>query len=304
MLNIENSFFIQHWEFVIIFVSIAYFVIRLRGDQKRPDVKRPVNDDETIENDATDADKSVDSDGFFPSLEDVDHVPYKGASVTLKGGVNEFFDMSNDRRSVRMFSNKPVDIDIVKKCILAAGTSPSGAHTEPWTFCLVQRWIVERLRKSLVVIKTRFSLDIKTQIREIVEAEEYTNYKQRMSKQWTTDLRPLRTNHIKEYLTEAPYTILVFKQTFGVKPNGERKTHYYNELSCAVSVGILLCAIQSAGLSSLTTTPLNCGPALRSLLNRPNNEKLVMLLPVGYPSDDCEIPNLKRKALEEIMEVY
>lgn len=139
MLNIENSFFIQHWEFVIIFVSIAYFVIRLRGDQKRPDAKRPVNDDETIENDATDADKSVDSDGFFPSLEDVDHVPYKGASVTLKGGVNEFYDMSNDRRSVRMFSNKPVDIDIVKKCILAAGTSPSGAHTEPWTFCLVQR---------------------------------------------------------------------------------------------------------------------------------------------------------------------
>lgn len=145
---------------------------------------------------------------------------------------------------------------------------------------------------------------MKMSIREIIEAEEYTNYKQRMSKQWTTDLKPLKTNHIKEYLTEAPYIILVFKQTFSFKSNGEKKTHYYNEVSCAISVGILLCALQSAGLSSLTTTPLNCGPALRLLLNRPTNEKLMVLLPVGYPADDCEIPNLTRKSLDEIMEIY
>jgi iodotyrosine deiodinase len=145
---------------------------------------------------------------------------------------------------------------------------------------------------------------MKLQIREIIEAEEYTNYAQRMSRQWTTDLKPLRTNHIKEYLTEAPYLILVFKQTYGFKPNGDKKTHYYNEISCAISVGILLSALQAAGLSSLTTTPLNCGPALRSLLNRPQNEKLMVVLPVGFPSDDCEVPNLQRKPLEEIMEIY
>lgn len=145
---------------------------------------------------------------------------------------------------------------------------------------------------------------MKSQIREIIEAEEFTNYQQRMSKQWTADLRPLRTNHIKEYLTEAPYTILVFKQTHGFKADGERKTHYYNEISCAISVGILLCALQSAGLSSLTTTPLNCGPALRNLTNRPPNEKLLVLLPVGYPAENCEIPTLKRKPLEEIMEFF
>lgn len=145
---------------------------------------------------------------------------------------------------------------------------------------------------------------MKTRIREIVEAEEYTNYKQRMSKQWTTDLRPLRTNHIKEYLTEAPFTILAFKQTYGVKADGGRKTHYYNEISCAISVGILLCALQSAGLSSLTTTPLNCGPALRNLLNRPPNEKLMVVLPVGYPTEDCEVPSLQRKTLDQIMEIY
>lgn len=145
---------------------------------------------------------------------------------------------------------------------------------------------------------------MKVNIREIIEAEEYTNYKQRMSKQWTTDLKPLKTNHIKEYITEAPYIILVFKQTFSLKSNGLKKTNYYNEVSCAISVGILLCALQSAGLSSLTTTPLNCGPALRLLLNRPTNEKLMVLLPVGYPADDCQIPNLKRKALDQIMEIY
>lgn len=145
---------------------------------------------------------------------------------------------------------------------------------------------------------------MKKQIREIIEAEEYTNYQQRMSKQWTTDLLPLRTTYIKEYLTEAPYIILVFKQTFGMRADGQRKTHYYNEISCSISVGIFLCALQAAGLSSLTTTPLNCGPALRALLNRPSNEKLLVLLPVGYPSDDCEVPNLKRKKLEEILQVY
>jgi iodotyrosine deiodinase len=159
---------------------------------------------------------------------------------------------------------------------------------------------------QILLIRTMYlrSDEIKQQIREIVETEEYTNYMQRMSKQWTADLKPLGTTHIKEYLTEAPYIILIFKQTYGMRTDGKRKTHYYNEISCAIAVGILLCALQSAGLSSLTTTPLNCGPALRSLLNRPQNEKLLVLLPVGYPAHDCEIPNLKRKPIEEIMEVY
>lgn len=125
-----------------------------------------------------------------------------------------------------------------------------------------------------------------------------------MSKQWTRDLEPLRTTHVKEYLTEAPYIILVFKQVYGIRTDGKRRTHYYNEISVAISVGILLCALQAAGLSSLTTTPLNCGPALRTLLKRPVNEKLLVLLPVGYPADDCVVPSLKRKDVEEIMEVY
>lgn len=140
MLDFENSFFIQHWEVVLVFISIAYFVLRLRDTRKGVDtVTRQVNDDETIANDAQDGDTDADNDNFSPSLENVEHVPFKGASVVLKGGAQEFLDMAMDRRSIRMFSNKPVDIEIVKKCIQAAGTAPSGAHTEPWTFCLVKR---------------------------------------------------------------------------------------------------------------------------------------------------------------------
>lgn len=90
----------------------------------------------------------------------------------------------------------------------------------------------------------------------------------------------------------------------GSREDGKRKTHYYNEISVAISVGILLTALQAAGLSSLTTTPLNCGPALRALLNRPQNEKLMVLLPVGNAHESCEVPDLNRKPLDQVLEIY
>lgn len=137
MLDIEKSFFIQHWEFLVIFISIVYFASRLRDNRKVSDVTRQVNDDETIAND--EKGEEIDTDDLTPSLENVDHIPFKGATETLKGGVQEFYNMASDRRSIRKFSRKPVEIEIVKKCIHSAGTAPSGAHTEPWTFCLVAR---------------------------------------------------------------------------------------------------------------------------------------------------------------------
>ncbi|XP_058125200.1 iodotyrosine deiodinase [Anopheles ziemanni] len=223
----------------------------------------------------------------LPALEEKPHVPYVGATVTLEKdpleAANRFYEILNDRRSVRQFSRRPVDTAIVERCIQAAGTGPSGAHTEPWTFCLVS------------------DSSVKQSIREIIEAEELINYTQRMAKQWVTDLRPIRTNHIKEYLTEAPHLILIFKQTYGYKTDGGKKQHYYNEISTSIATGILLCALQSAGLSSLVTTPLNCGPALRNLLERPPNEKLLVLLPVGYAAEDCTVPDLHRKPKEEII---
>lgn len=139
MLNIENSFFLQHWEILVIVISIAFFALRLR-DRRRIESNTAtlqVNDDETIAND--EKSDEIDTDDLTPSLEDVGHVPFGGATVVLKGGVREFYNMAKDRRSIRKFSRKTVDIEVVKKCIHAAGTAPSGAHTEPWTFCLVKR---------------------------------------------------------------------------------------------------------------------------------------------------------------------
>ena len=137
MLDIEKSFFVQYWQFLLIFISIGYFTLRLRDSQKGSTKTRQVNDDETIANDEK-SDEIV-SDDFTPALENIEHIPFKGAAVMLKGGIQEFYNMANDRRSIRKFSKKHVNIEIVKKCIHAAGTAPSGAHTEPWTFCLVKR---------------------------------------------------------------------------------------------------------------------------------------------------------------------
>merc|ERR1719362_2578693 len=131
---------------------------------------------------------------------------------------------------------------------------------------------------------------MKEEIRNIIEQEEMVNYEKRMGDKWTTDLAPLRTNWEKPYLTTAPVLILLFKQVFGWTENGKRKNHYYNEISCSISAGILLAAVHNAGLVTLTSTPLNCGPRLRTLLGRPANEKLLMLLPIGYPADDATVP--------------
>ncbi|KAB7502768.1 hypothetical protein Anas_01597 [Armadillidium nasatum] len=123
------------------------------------------------------------------------------------------------------------------------------------------------------------------------------------SNQWTLDLKGLRTNWEKEYLTEAPWLILVFRQAYFPLEDGKRRNHYYNEISTAIATGLLLAAVQNAGLVALTSTPMNCGPALRNLLGRGQHEKLMTLLPVGYPRKDATVPDFGRKPLEEIMVV-
>lgn len=195
----------------------------------------------------------------------------------------EFYHLMNRRRSVRHISDRSVPLDVIRNIILTGGTSPSGAHTQPWTFVVVG------------------DADVKRSIRRIVEAEEEINYKQRMGDTWVNDLKPIGTDWMKEYLSEAPWLILVFKQVYGVAADGTKLTHYYNEISVAIATGFLLAAIQVAGLVTVTTTPLNCGPALRALLDRPVNEKLLLLLPVGYPRDDATVPDLHRKPIDDIM---
>ncbi|XP_018424533.1 PREDICTED: iodotyrosine deiodinase 1 isoform X1 [Nanorana parkeri] len=221
--------------------------------------------------------------------EDVSHVHFSPLNYDEQDMVKrskQFYEMLNQRRSVRLISNEPVPREVIDNIIRAAGTSPSGAHTEPWTFVLVQ------------------DPEVKHKIREIIEEEEEINYRKRMGDKWVHDLKRLRKNWIKEYLDTAPYLILIFKQIYGILSGDRKKTHYYNEISVSIACGILLAAIQNAGLVTVTTTPLNCGPRLRVLLERPINEKLLMLLPVGYPSKGATVPDLKRKPLEDIMVVF
>ncbi|XP_045479893.1 iodotyrosine deiodinase 1 [Harmonia axyridis] len=278
----------KYWEYLAAAISL-YFVIHFvypRFQKKKSATERSRENDVSNDN-YSDVEED---DGVAPALpEDLEHVPLKfdilSTDVMIKNS-RDFYEKMNRRRTIRTFSSKSFPKEVIYNIIKTAGTAPSGAHTEPWTFVVVE------------------SMDIKREIREIIETEEETNYKKRMGKKWTTDLKPLRTNWIKEYLTEAPYLILVFKQSYGLKPDGTKKNHYYNEQSLSIAVGFLLAAIHNAGLFSLTSTPLNCGPAIRLLLNRPSSEKLAFLLPVGYPSEGCLVPDLHRKPLYEIMIEY
>ncbi|XP_042359931.1 iodotyrosine deiodinase 1 isoform X1 [Plectropomus leopardus] len=218
--------------------------------------------------------------------EDLLHVPYsppRYSEETMLQRSKDLYTLMNQRRTVRFISPEPVPREVIDNVIRTAGTAPSGAHTEPWTFVVVS------------------DAETKHKIRLIVEEEEEVNYRQRMGDKWVHDLAKLKTNWIKEYLDVAPYLVLIFKQTYGILPNGKKRTHYYNEISVSISSGILLAALQNVGLVTVTSTPLNCGPQLRLLLKRPANEKLLMLLPVGYPASDATVPDLKRKRLDDIM---
>lgn len=219
---------------------------------------------------------------------DTPHIPYTIQRLSKAEAIRrsrEYYETLSKRRSVRFFSKENVPLEIIENVIRTAGTAPSGAHSEPWTF---------------VVVKTP---QLKSQIREIVEQEEYLNYDRRMGDKWVKDLKFVATTHEKPYLEEAPYIILVMKQQYRIGEDGTKFLHYYYEISTAIATGFLLSAIHMAGLVTVTTTPLNAGVALRELLERPANEKVMLLLPVGYPQESATVPDVKRKSLEHIMVV-
>jgi len=246
---------------------------------------------ESPDEEEAEGDMYADDDGQNPELLsalpwDLEHVPLEFKRLPVEDTIQrslEFYNFMNARRTVRFFSTDPVPADVIRNIVRAAGTAPSGAHTEPWTYVVIS------------------DPEVKKKVREIIEEEEHINYTKRMGDQWTTDLKPLRTDWVKEYLTDAPYLILVFKQLYSFKEDGTKRMHYYSEMSVSLATGVLLAAIHYAGLVSLTSTPLNCGPALRKLIGRPTYEKLTMLLPVGYPAPDATVPDLKRKPLEDIL---
>lgn len=186
------------------------------------------------------------------------------------------------RRSVRAFSTEPVLYELVANAVAAAGTAPSGAHQQPWTFVVVE------------------DPDIKRKIREAAEEEERRSYESRMPDEWLEALRPLGTDWRKAHIEDAPYIVVVFEQTYGRRADGSKVKHYYVKESVGISVGLLLASLHDAGLATLTHTPSPMG-FLREILERPDNERPYVVIPVGYPADDCTVPDLERKSLDEIL---
>ncbi len=198
---------------------------------------------------------------------------------------NEFYHCMDQRRSVRDFSSRQVPREVIENILLTASTAPSGANKQPWTFCVVS------------------NPDMKSKIRMEAEKEEKESYDSRMSEEWLADIRPLQTDWQKPFLETAPYLIIVFKKVYDLALGDSKKTNYYVNESVGIACGLLLAAIHHAGLVALTHTPSPMN-FLTKILNRPENERPFLLIPVGYADEEAYVPKLKRKKLEEVVEWY
>jgi len=193
----------------------------------------------------------------------------------------EFFTWMNKRRTVRDFSPKEVPLEVIDNLIRTASTAPSGAHKQPWTFCVVR------------------DPSIKSEIRKAAEKEEYESYTGRMSEEWLEELKPLQTDWQKPFLETAPFLIVVFKQVYERLPDGGKRNNYYVNESVGLACGFLLAAIHHAGLVALTHTPSPMN-FLTTILQRPENERPFLLIPVGYPHPDTYVPQIERKSLDKV----
>lgn len=186
------------------------------------------------------------------------------------------------RRSVRQFSDKPVPFEVIQEVVRTAGTAPSGAHKQPWTFCVVG------------------NAELKRRIREAAEEEERINYGGRMSQEWLDDLKPFGTDHNKPFLELAPWLVVVFKRAYELEADGSKHQNYYVQESVGIATGMLLAAAHNAGLATLTHTPSPMN-FLAELLGRPPNERAYLLIPMGFPTPDCRVPSLLRKPLDQVL---
>ncbi|MEY2923995.1 MAG: hypothetical protein RLZZ337_535 [Bacteroidota bacterium] len=198
---------------------------------------------------------------------------------------SEHFEMMDTRRSIRDISDKAIPYEVIENIVRTASTAPSGAHKQPWTFCVVH------------------NPELKQKIREAAEKEEYENYHGRMTDEWLKDLEVFGTDWHKEFITKAPYLIVVFKKSYDILEDGTTAKNYYVNESVGIACGFLLQAIHQAGLVSLTHTPSPMN-FLAELLERPKNEKAFLLIPVGYAAEGATVPNIKRKSISEVLVKY
>lgn len=198
----------------------------------------------------------------------------------------QFLAQISKRRTVRDFSTEPVPFELIENAVATAARAPSGANQQPWTFVVVG------------------DADLKRRIREAAEAEERESYAHRMSQEWLDALSHLGTDWHKPHLEDAPYLIVVFRQSYGLTTDEAgapvKVKHYYSEESVGIAVGFLLAALHLSGLATLTHTPSPMG-FLSELLERPSNERPFVLIPVGYPADGAQVPVISKKPLGEVL---
>ena len=194
---------------------------------------------------------------------------------------SDFYDQMDMRRTTRHFSSRSVSRELIELAIKTAGTAPSGAHLQPWTFVAISN---ERLQKR---------------IRDAAEDEERRFYNDRVPEAWSEVLRPLGTDQIKAHLTDAPWVVILFRQSKRIRSNGEIGPTYYSQESCGIAAGLFIAAVHNMGLTTLTHTPSPMG-FLRDILNRPEHEHAMLVMPVGYPARDAKVPEISRKGLADI----
>ena len=199
----------------------------------------------------------------------------------MQARASTFYDEMRRRRTVREFSDRPVPRSVIEACLRTAGTAPSGANQQPWHFVAVS------------------DPAVKSHIRQAAEAEEREFYERRASQEWLDALAPLGTDAHKPFLEVAPYLIAIFAQTYGMGADGGKIKHYYVTESVGIATGLLIAALHHAGLATLTHTPSPMG-FLNEILGRPANERPFLLLVVGYPAENAQVPAITKKALEEI----
>jgi len=193
-----------------------------------------------------------------------------------------FHARMEQRRTTRHFSGREVPRELIELAVQTAGTAPSGAHMQPWTYVAVS------------------NPGLKQRLREAAEVEEKRFYEERMPAAWEEVLTPLGTDYVKEHITDAPWVVVLFRHSKRLRDNGEWGPTYYSQESCGISAGLFIAAVHDMGLVTLTHTPSPM-KFLSEVLDRPEHETAMLLMPVGYPADDAMVPDIQRKALEDIL---
>ena len=215
------------------------------------------------------------SDGFVPlNWEELPDAEMQKKALDL-------FENMNKRRTTRHFSSRDVPKELIETAIMCGSTAPSGAHLQPWTFVAVS------------------NQELKAKMREAAETEERKTYSERMPEAWQEVLEPLGTDAVKEHMTDAPWIVVLFRQSKRIRDNGEFGPTYYSTESCGIAAGMFIHAIHNMGLVTLTHTPSPMG-FLRDILQRPDHEHAMLVLPVGYPAEDAMVPDISRKPLEDV----